>query len=264
MAKTEAEIAAEAAAAGGADEPVIPGTTYKTIEEAAKGISELKAFNDKQGNELGTTKAQLEQANQSIAAMSPSAKAEAEAKAAEKAAATPDYEGQLAEIDTAIEKLDVDDPTYTKDVNALNRQARTIERERAKTETQVAMNSQFEKHLKSQNAATSETNWRAANPAFDAPEMQEAINQHMANDTFGIQDPVLAYREIQLAEAQKQSAALAEQNEEFRVRLKLKSGEEKVGVVTTENGGTPAVTKPAKVTGEELDAGMSAAFQGAG
>jgi len=224
-------------------QPIIPGTTWKTPEEAAKGFSELKSLVDRQGNELGMTRKQLEQAAQG-----------------------PDYDTELAKIDAQIEKLDVDDPGYGKTLAQLNRQARTLEAQRVKTETEGKLMSQFEKVLSERDSQQQTSKWRQENPDFDTPEMQQAINQKIATDKTGMMDPVLAYREIQLDQLKATLQQMGAENEDFKSRLKLKSGEADVGKVVTKTGGGVGTQSKSqgKVTGAALDEGMRQAFRAAG
>jgi hypothetical protein len=243
-------------------QPIIPGTTWKTPEEAAKGFSELKSLVDRQGNELGMTRKQLEQAaNLLEKATKMTAKPEQAA-----AAQGPDYDTELAKIDAQIEKLDVDDPGYGKTLAQLNRQARTLEAQRVKTETEGKLMSQFEKVLSERDSQQQTSKWRQENPDFDTPEMQQAINQKIATDKTGMMDPVLAYREIQLDQLKATLQQMGAENEDFKSRLKLKSGEADVGKVVTKTGGGVGTQSKSqgKVTGAALDEGMRQAFRAAG
>lgn len=238
-------------------QPIIPGTTYKTPEEAAKGYQELKALADRQGNELGMTRKMLEslmaKGNQPQQAVKP------------ETPQGPDYDAELTAIDQAIEKLDVDEPGYAKQLSALNRKSREI----VKAQVANALTSKFEETLtqydqKSQSKQA-QMEWHKANPDFETPEMQMAIQEHMGRDRYGIMDPYMAYREIQLQQEAARAKQLAAENEDYRTRLKLKSGEAEVGkVVTKTGGGVGTPSKPQKgITGEALDAGMAEAFRSA-
>ncbi len=242
------------------DTPIIPGTTYKTPEEAAKGYMELKALVDRQGNELGMTRKQLEQATKLIE----KSMGGAQDKAANQAPQTPDFDSELIKIDKAIESLDVDDPSYGKQLAQLNKQARALEAQKVQTMTEQKLISQFQKTLSERDAQQAQQSWKSANPDFDTPEMQQAIQMHISQDKTGMMDPVLAYREIQLQQQQQMMQQLKTENEDFRNRLKLKSGEAAVGKVVTKTGGQPgAVRTTAKATGAALDEGLRAAFRSA-
>lgn len=243
-------------------QPIIPGTTWKTLEEAAKGFSELKSLVDRQGNELGMTRKQLEQA---AALLDKATKMTASQEKAKPAQQGPDYDTELAKIDAQIEKLDVDDPAYGKTLAQLNRQARQLEAQRAKAETEGKLMTQFEKVLSERETQQQTSKWRQENPDFDTPEMQAAINDKIAKDRTGMMDPVLAYREIQLDQLKATLQQMGAENEDYKSRLKLKSGEAEVGkVVTKTGGGVGTPSKPQqKVTGAALDEGMRQAFRNA-
>ena len=59
----------------------------------------------------------------------------------------PDFDTELAKIDAQIEKLDVDDPSYTKTLATLNKQARALEAQKVQALTEQKLISQFEKTL---------------------------------------------------------------------------------------------------------------------
>jgi len=252
----EATQAQEVQDAGEA--PIIPGTTYRTPEEAAKGFAEMQALVDRQGNELGSTRKQLEQSSMMLE------KFGNQQEAAPQEPAGPDYDTEISKIDQQIEKLDVDDPDYSKVMSELSRQARAMEVQKAKAETEQKLMGHFEKTLSDRDSQQAQMGWKSENPDFETPEMQQAIQQHMAQDKTGMMDPVLAYREIQLQQSAQQMQQFQTENEDFRNRLKLKSGENAVGKVTTKTGGNPGVVRQPKQTGAALDQGMLDAFRSAG
>ena len=259
---SEAAEQVEQVESGEVEAPIIPGTSYKTPEEAARGYMELKALVDRQGNELGMTRKQLEQATKLIEkSMSGTA---GQDKAKQAPPASPDFDAELVKIDKAIESLDVDDPSYGKQLAQLNKQARALEAQKVQTMTEQKLISQFQQTLSERDAQQAQQSWKSANPDFETPEMQQAIQMHIAQDKTGMMDPVLAYREIQLQQQQQMMKQLQTENEDFRNRLKLKSGEAAVGKVVTKTGGQPgAVRTTAKATGAALDEGLRSAFRNA-
>ncbi|MCG6534085.1 MAG: hypothetical protein L7F78_05215, partial [Syntrophales bacterium LBB04] len=203
--------------------PVIPGTTWYTPEDAAKGFNELKSLVDRQGNELGMTRKQLEQSQKLIEQIA-SAKNQATKASETEKPKGPDYDAELAKIDQAIEKLDVDDPGYSKELAKLNRQARTLTAKQIESQTAEKLMSQFETTLSKRDEALSRQKWLEENPDFNTPEMQSMIQQRMASDRTGFVDPVLAYREIQAKAAQDQLKQEQATRAELENRLKLKDG----------------------------------------
>jgi len=239
----------------------IAGTPFKSPEEMAKGYTELKALVDRQGNELGMTRKQLEQATMIIE------KSMSGQQGATKpqAPAGPDYETEISKIDKAIESLDVDEPSYSKTLSQLNKQARSLEAQRVQTMTEQKLMGHFEKTLSERDSQQAQQQWKAKNADFETPEMQQAIQQHMAQDKTGMMDPVLAYRELQLQQTQAMMQQLKHENDDFRNRLKLKSGESEIGKVLTKTGGLPGGASPQpKLTGAALKAGALEAFMNAG
>lgn len=248
---------------GGSTEvqPIIPGTTYLTPEEAAKGYQELKALVDRQGNELGMTRKQLEQATKMLE--SAMTKGQAQAAKPEKPAG-PDYDAELAAIDQAIEKLDVDEPGYTKQLAALNRKSRELVARAVEERTSTKLMSKFEETLNQRDTMQGQKAWEEANPDFRSPEMQMAIQEHMSKDRTGVMDPVLAYREIQHQQALQKLQMLAEEKAELEGRLKLKEGAAQTGKVITKGQSTQAKTQPTqKLKGADLDAAMLEAYNNA-
>ena len=255
---TEQETMQDQASESTEVQPIIPGTTYRTPEEAAKGFQELKSLLDRQGAELGTTRKMLE----TMMAKNNQPKGQ-EAKPEKPAG--PDYDTELAAIDAEIEKLDVDEPGYAKKLATLNKKSRDI----VTAKVASALTSKFEETLTQYDqkiqSKQAQMEWHRANPDFETPEMQMAIQDYMARDRSGIMDPYLAYREIQQQQMSQQMQALAEQKAELENRLKLKEGAAQTGKVITKGQSTQAVTQPkTKLKGADLDAAMLSAYEQAG
>ncbi len=236
-------------------QPIIPGTSYKTPEDAAKGFSEMQALIDRQGNELGTARQQLTDA-------------QAQAKLAQVKSAPvkpPDYDAELAKIDKNLDGLDVDDPGYTKERGQLERQARTVLAQKIEASTSEKMSAKFAKQLNDRDARQGEKQWQDKNPDFNNPEMQAAIHEKMQTDRTGIMDEFLAYREIQNAQLKAKLQEVSTANDDFQNRLKLKAGESEAGKVVTKAGSSAGTDKPKeKTTGAALREGMKEAFRAAG
>ena len=132
-------------------QPIIPGTSFKTPEEAAKGYNELKQLVDRQGNDLGYARKQLDQ-TQKILQESMQKPTEAETPG-------PDYDGELAKIDKSIEGLDVEDDDYSKTLSSLNKQARRLEAQKVETRTAEKLMKQFEKTLTERDSQQSKQQW---------------------------------------------------------------------------------------------------------
>jgi len=237
-------------------QPLIPGTNFKTAEDLAKGYTELQSKMGQQGSELGNAKAQLAQSQKAMDAL-------AAQKPAEAKPAGPDYASELAVVDKAISKLDIDSTTYNTDLAKLNIQSRNLVAQQVKAETTESLMGEFKGILSDRDSQQSQQAWKDQNQDFETPEMQQAINDHMAQDRTGVMDPVLAYREIQM---QGQSATIEEQTAtiaDLTERLKLKGGELEVGKVTTKGAGSSSTKPKQNLSREELNTGAAEAFRNA-
>jgi len=244
-----------AEATGKEVEPIIPGTSFKTPEEAAKGYNELKQLVDRQGNDLGYTRKQLDQTQKMLQ--------ESMQKPTEAKTPGPDYDGELAKIDKAIEGLDVDDDDYSKTLSGLNKQARRLEAQKVETRTAEKLVKQFEKTLTERDSQQSKQQWLDSNPDFNSEEMQSAIQQRMTADRSGMIDPILAYREIQQEQMSGKLKAEQEKSVALEERLKLKEGAQQTGKVITKGQSTQATTNKPKLKGADLDAAMNEAYNNA-
>ena len=236
-------------------QPIIPGTSFKTPEEAAKGYSELKQLVDRQGNDLGYARKQLDQTQKMLQ--------ESMQKPTEAKAPGPDYDGELAKIDKSIASLDLDDDDYSKSLSKLNREARSLEAKKVETRTAEKMMKQFEKTLTERDSQQSKQQWLDSNPDFNSDEMQSAIQQKMTADRSGMIDPILAYREIQQEQMSGQLKAEQEKSAALEERLKLKEGAQQTGKVITKGQSTQATTNKPKLKGADLDAAMNEAYNNA-
>lgn len=245
-------------------QPVIPGTTFLTPDAAAKGFEEMKNLVDRQGNELGQTRKQLDQATNLLERSMGQQQAPAKAEAP----AGPDFKAELSAIEVKMNALDVDDPGYQKTLNKLVDAKVDIKSDQKAFQLEQKLTGKFEE-VRNQDQAQMQSQqslaaWKQANPDFETPEMQQAIQGYMSQNHKIDMDPILAYREIQQQQLLEQLKGMTAENEDYKNRLSLKAGEKEVGTVVTKTGGQSGATKPTKgITGEALNTGMSEAFRNA-
>lgn len=238
-----------------ADSPVIPGTTYKSIEEAAKGIENLNQVLSKQGNELGTLRKQndvlmktLEQKNSEPP------------KAAVEQPKGTDYSAQKATVQKEIDDLDPMADGYQKTLSGLIGKISNITAAEQHEKTLGAASSIFKKELDERDIKATHKAFLDANPTFNTPEVQARIKEYLANDKTGMSDPLVAFREIQRDDIAVEAKRLADENAEMKKVLDLQKGKDATGKVITKGAQSAQVTKPQKATGAALDQGMKEAL----
>lgn len=239
----------------------IPGTSYKTWDEFAKGHGELKTKLDSQGNELGQLRGQAQTLAESLK--------EALTKGAATPPATPpadgdkaaEYETKAAGIQAEIEKLDPMDDKFSskqaKLISDLTKFTAMAQHEK----TLGAAKGFFKEELTKRDTGAAQQKFLDANPSYNTPEMQTRIKEFMATDRTGMHDPMSAFFALQAADIAQTNIATAQENAELKKLLELKKGEEKVGKVYVP-GQPPGPPPPPKdrLTGKDADAGAYAAL----
>lgn len=236
----------------GNDEPIIPGTTYRTPEEAAKGFNELKTFADRQGNEIGELRSQLEETQAAIEQMRTT---QTEKQAAE---SKVDYDAELSKIYEEMANLDDMDDNYKGQMVKLSQKANQLSRQAAREEAKNAAADDFKKALEERDQQQAYQQFYEQNPDFNTPEMQQRIKQQIAKDKTGMSDPLVAYREIQRDDAVAKAQELETELAEAKRLLDLKGGTDSTGKVVAKGQapGDAQKTKQEKLTGADLDAKM--------
>lgn len=267
-AKGEAEAAAAAATADGAADSItldengfIPGTPYKSMAELIKGHTELKGLYDSQGNELGKIRKEHEGLKGQTETLAKILK-ENLVKNPDKlkdASVKVDYEAERALIEKQIQELDPLAPTYQTSLAALVSKSNRITAAEASEKTLMEARNMFTSELTERDAKLAQDTFYRENPEFNTPEMQERIREYIAKDKTQMTDPLSAFREIQRDDLKIANQKLLEENAEYRRLIDLNKGKAEAGkVVTKTQTMSPQVTKPAKATGKDLDAGMAA------
>lgn len=244
----------------GLDQPFIPGTAYKTAEEAAKGITELNSLLGKQGNEMGTLRKQVETLSEVLKTVTAQKQEKAEPKEA-----APDYDNQVEAINNQIMGLDPLADGYQKDLAVLITKSQKLAAMGQHDKTLNAASDIFKKELDERDIKQTHKEFFSKNPDFNTPEMQARIKEKMASDTTGMSDPLAAYREIQRDDIAAEVQQIKAERDELAKRLDLMEGKNQTGPVITKAQvpGRQQTSKPQKATGADLDAGMRAALEAA-
>ena len=243
---------------GANDEPYIPGTSWKTKDEAAKGIANQKEFIDKQGNEIGQLRSQVQEAQKAIEQMQ---KSQTDTQAA---ASKTDYDAELNTIYEQMEQLDDMDDNYKKDMMALTRKANQLSQKAAEERAANKAAEQFQKTLDERDQQQAYQQFYDANPDFTDPQMQQRIQDHLAKDKTGLEDAMTAFRTIQRDDAAARVAELEKEVAEKNRLLEIKEGAAGTEKVMTkgQSNAEAARTKQPKLSGADLDAEMLKAAQG--
>jgi hypothetical protein len=231
----------------------IPGTSYKSVADLVKGHSELKGKLDSQGNELGA----LRKFAETVEPIVKGALNKKEAPAAA-APAGPDYEAEIAAVQSQIKDLDPMADNYQKTLADLVAKSNLLVAKAQHEKTLNAAGEMFKKELSERDSKAAKDAFLRDNPSFSTPEMQARINDFLAKDRTGMEDPFSAFRKIQADDAQIEADRLAAENAEMKKVLELAKGKETTGKVVVKGQAPTQPTKQPKATGKDLDAGMAA------
>jgi len=231
----------------------IPGTSYKSVADLVKGHSELKGKLDSQGNELGA----LRKFAETVEPIVKGALNKKEAPAAA-APAGPDYEAEIAAVQSQIKDLDPMADNYQKTLADLVAKSNLLVAKAQHEKTLNAAGEMFKKELSERDSKAAKDAFLRDNPSFSTPEMQARINDFLAKDRTGMEDPFSAFRKIQADDAQIEADRLAAENAEMKKVLELAKGKETTGKVVVKGQTPTQPTKQPKATGKDLDAGMAA------
>lgn len=241
----------------GTEQPFIPGTSYKTADEAAKGITELNSLLGKQGNEMGTLRNQVNILSEALKSVTAQKQGPAQPQAQ-----APDYDSQVEAINKEIVSLDPLADGYQKDLATLITKSQKLAAMGQHDKTLNAASDIFRKELDERDIKQTHKEFFSKNPDFNTPEMQARIKEYLANDTTGMSDPLAAYREIQRDDIAAEAQQIKAERDELVKRLDLMEGKNQTGPVITkaQAPGRQQTSKPQKATGADLDAGMRAAL----
>lgn len=217
--------------------------TWKTREEAEKGLANLKSTLDKQGNELGSLRKQMEFSQQMLNDMRQPKSEPPQA---------PNYDKEISAIHKEMAALDPVEDGYQENFLTLLNKAENLTRQ----QTLEAAAQKFKQELDERDIKAAHSSFYEQNPDFNTPEMQVRIQEYLAKDKTGMSDPLVAYREIQRDDIAAIKAQLEADNAELKRLLDLKKGEAETGKVVTKGQSPQQKTKQPKATGADLDRGM--------
>lgn len=241
-------------------EGFIPGTTFKTPEELAKGYLELKSLNDRQGNELGQIRKDHDSLRGQTETLATILKENLLKNQPTPAAEKPvDYDSEITAVEKQIQELDPMDAKYQTTLASLVGKSNKLSAAAQHEKTLSAAGELMKKELSDRDVKAVQEAFYRENPEFNTPEMQAKIKEYIAKDRTGMSDPLSAFREIQRDTIAIEAKRLADENAEYKRLLDLNKGKDDVGKVVVKNqpSGQPVV-KPSKVVGKDLDAGMMA------
>lgn len=228
--------------------------TWKDKTAAEEGLANMQTMVDNQGNELGTLRKQVEFSEQVINDLKnqpppPEPKTDP----------TLGYDQELANIQKDMAELDPVDVNYHKDLMVLMNKSNALAAKIQHEKTLTAATATFKKELDDRDVKATHSSFYKDNPDFNTPEMQLRIKEHLAKDTTGMSDPLVAYREIQRDDAAVKATQLEEENAELKRLVELAKGTDATGKVITKGQAPPQAKQP-KTTGKDLDAGMQTAL----
>jgi len=209
------------------EDPYIPGTNFKTKDEAAQGWNSLNEMKGKQSNEIGALRQQVEMQQQVIASLTPAQ------QAAQEAAQGPDYETEIEGIYGKMEGLDIDAPDYGKQITQLTRQSNQLTAQMQHDRTLKTAMGKFQEELGSMKKEGQYNKFYEQNPEFKTPEMQARIKEYVANDPTGLSDSLDAFRAIQRDDLAAKTEELTKRNAELEKLVALKGGTDSTGTVIT-------------------------------
>ena len=235
--------------------------SWKTEEDAIGGLKVLQGKLSEQGNEANTLRRQVEDGQMQLGEMQ--AKIEAGEEAGREKASDKEAEGiksEQAKITKEIDALDPVDEGYSKKLTALIGKSNALAAKGQHKATLDAATAAFRNELDERDVRSAHQSFDGANPDFRSPEMQARIQERIAQDTTGMTDALVAYREIQRDDFASQNSELSTQNEELMKRLNLKEGTDETGTVILKSQGSQEPKPKTKTVGAERNAGMQAAL----
>lgn len=242
----------EGNAADNQQQDPLAGTPFKSVDELVKGYTSLNQKIGEQGKTIGDLTKTLQQ----LATQPKQQPTE------QKQAAPPvDFAAERATVQQAIKKLDPMSDDYQSQLATLIERSNVITAQEQHEKTLNAASSIFKKELDARDSKELQKKFLDKNKDFNTPEMQEAINEFLANDDTGIHDKISAYGFIKATREAQERERAALENEELKKVLNLKTGKEQTGTVIAKGQSPGQNVKPQKVTGRDLDAGMRAVLE---
>lgn len=243
----------------------IAGTGFKTPEELAAAFvkeqaqrTNLEKKLGEQGNELGQIRNQAQTLAETL--KETLTKEKSQPGYGKEKAEGIDYDSEIANVNAQIEKLDPLSEKYQGELAKLMSKSNQLTAEKVKNTVLGEAGKLFQKELQERDIKTSQREFLKANPTFNTPEMQQRINDFIANDSTGMHDKMSAFAEIKATDAEARAAALEQKNAEMMEALKLQAGRDKTGTVIIKGQSPGQTTNKTILTGKERDAAMAEAL----
>jgi len=238
----------------------IPGTTFKTVEELAKGFQETKSEHGRISNEYGNLKKDHDGLKSQAQTLAETLKETLGKGKEEPVAKGIDYDSEIQNVISQVENLDPMKENFQSELAKLMLKSNQLTAERTKTTVLKSAGELFQKELQDRDIKTSQKEFLKANPTFNTPEMQKRINDYIANDPTGMHDKMSAFAEIKASDAEVRATALEQTNAEMQKVLDLQAGKDKTGKVIVKGQSPGQITKQPILTSKERDDAMADAL----
>ena len=225
--------------------------TWPTKEAAEEGLANMQALIDKQGNEVGGLRKQVDLAEKIMSNQQQTAQ-----PAQETTPSAKTYSKEIASVRKEMAGLDPVDENYQSDLMALMNKSNDLAALEQHSKTLDAATKMFRTELDERDVKATHKAFYSENPDFNTPEMQAQIRDRMSSDTTGMLDSLSAFREIQRDTAMQRASELETENVELKRIAGLAKGTDATGKVITKGQSPQQTAKHTKVTGADRDKGM--------
>lgn len=239
----------------------IPGTTFKTVEELAKGFQETKADHGRISNEYGNLKKEHDGLKSQAQTMAETLKETLNKGKEPLAKGAVDYDAEIANVNAQIEKLDPMKVNYQAELAKLIMKSNSLTADKVKNSVIGEAGKLFQDELKNRDIQASQQQFLDANPTFNTPEMQDRIKGFLSKDRTGMHDKMSAFFALKAEDEAAERTRLNTENEEMKKALELQKGKDATGKVIVKGGSPDQTTKQPKLTGKDRDAAMMDALR---
>lgn len=239
----------------------IPGTTFKTVEELARGFQETKADHGRISNEYGNLKKDHDGLKSQAQTLAETLKETlAKGKKGDQAEPVTDFDKEIISAQAELKKLDpMMDDFAERQADLINR-ITDLKSEKVKSSVMSEASKLFQRELQDRDIKTSQKEFLRANPTFNTPEMQARIDDFLAKDATGMHDKMSAFAELKASDAELRASDLEKKNAEMMKALELQAGKDSTGKVIVKGQSPGQVTSKTILTGKDRDAAMAAAL----
>ena len=237
----------------------IPGTTFKTVEDLAKGFQETKSEHGRIANEYGNLKKDHDGLKTQAQTLAETLK-ETLTKSKQPAAPAADFDKEIVAAQNELKMLDPMKDDFAERQADLINKITDLKADRVKTSVLSEAGKLFQQELKNRDVQTAEKSFLDANPSFNTPEMKSRIQDFMAKDRTGMHDSMSAYFALQAQDNSAERERLAKENEEMQKALNLQKGKDATGKVIVKGQSPGQPTNQPKLQGKDLDGAMAEAL----